>query len=122
MNRSPRTCDNLYRASVYASQTRGMPVVPTRNQKIIRQWALDHDAVPAEITPLKFDSAPAILTFLMGKAKGGTPEIHVISWDSFFAQFDLLGLAFAFDVNSHQFNLVQIEKPSDPFPDPLSYD
>ena len=97
-------------------------MVPTQNHKIIRHWALDHDAVPAEITPLKFDSAPAILTFLIGKTKGGTPEIHPISWDSFFAQFDLLGLAFAFDVNSQQFDLVQIEKPSAPFPNPLSYD
>ena len=97
-------------------------MVPTRNHKIIRQWALDHDAVPAEITPLKFDSIPAILTFLLGKARDGTPEIHPISWDSFFAQFDLLGLAFAFDVNSLRFDLVQIEKPSEPIDDPLSYD
>lgn len=85
-------------------------MVPTRNHKIIRHWALTRDATPAEISPLKFDGQPAVLTFLMGDAKGGTPEIRPISWDSFFAQFDLLELSFAFDQQSTQFDLVRVEK------------
>ena len=88
-------------------------MVPTRDHKVIRQWASRHDAVPAEIKPFKFDSEPAILTFLLGGAKSGTPELRPISWEGFFAQFDLLGLAFAFDERSPQFTLVHVEKSSD---------
>lgn len=84
-------------------------MVPTRNHKIIRQWALVHDAIPAEIMPLKFDGQPAILTFLMGEARSGTPEIHPISWESFFAQFELLELSFAFDYGSIQFDLIRVD-------------
>ena len=85
-------------------------MVPTQNHKIIRHWALTRDAGPAEIMPLKFDGQPAVLTFLMGEAKRGTPEIHPISWESFFAQFDLLDLSFAFDHESTEFDLVRVEK------------
>ncbi len=46
----------------------------------------------------------------MGDAKTGTPEIRPISWESFFAQFDLLELSFAFDQQSKQFNLVRVDK------------
>ena len=87
-------------------------MVPTRNHKIIRQWAMTHDATPAEIMPLKFDGEPTILTFLMGDAKAGTPEIRPIKWESFFARFDLLGLSFAFDQRSPQFELVRVEMSS----------
>ncbi len=85
-------------------------MVPTRDHKIILHWALTHDATPAEISPLKFDGQPAVLSFLMGDAKTGTPEIRPISWESFFAQFDLLELSFAFDQQSKQFNLVRVDK------------
>lgn len=54
-------------------------MVPTQNHKIIRHWATTHDAVPAEMPPLKFDGEPAVLTFLLGNAKVGTPEIRPIS-------------------------------------------
>ena len=89
-------------------------MLPTRDHTIIRQWGLAHDAVPAEITPLKFDGQPAVLTFLLGEAKSGTPEIHPISWESFFAQFDLLELSFAFDYRSTQFDLIRVSKISEP--------
>lgn len=85
-------------------------MIPTQNHKIIRHWALTRDAAPAEIFPLKFDGQPAVLTFLIGEAKSGTPDIHPISWESFFAQFDLLNLSFAFDQQSTQFDLVRVEK------------
>lgn len=89
-------------------------MVPTQNHKTIRHWALTRDASPAEISPLKFDGQPAILTFLMGEARAGTEEIHPISWESFFAQFDLMDLSFAFDSRSSQFDLVQVEKDTEP--------
>lgn len=89
-------------------------MTPTQDHKTIRHWALTRDAAPAEIFPLKFDGQPAVLTFLMGDARRGTPEIHPISWESFFAQFDLLDLSFTFDDKSIRFDLVRVEKLPDP--------
>ena len=88
-------------------------MVPTRDHAEIRRWAARHNAMPAEIMPLVFDSLPARLHFLVGDAKIGTPELRPISWESFFAQFDLLGLAFAYDDHSPRFNLVRIEEELD---------
>ena len=77
----------------------------------ILAWASRHDAVPAEVIPRVFDSEPAILHFLFGKAKAGLPEIKPISWESFFAQFDLLGLVMVFD-DSPTFEILQDESVS----------
>lgn len=88
-------------------------MLPTRDHAVIRSWAAKNDAVPATIPPLIFDSEPAILTFLVGRHVG-TPGIHPISWEFFFAQFDLLDLAFAFDDRSSRFTLVRVEKSSQP--------
>lgn len=99
---------------MYAFESsKGVQITPTQNHKIIRQWALRHNAAPAEIMPRKFDGEPAILTFLMGNAKTGTPEIIPITWESFFAQFDLLGLAFAFDPHTCEFELLRVVKKPD---------
>ena len=88
-------------------------MLPTRDHAVIRRWAAKNDAVPATIPPITFDSEPAILTFLIGR-RVGTAEIHPISWDSFFAQFDLLNLSFAFDDGSTRFALARVEKDSPP--------
>ena len=85
-------------------------MIPTRDHKEIRRWAAKHNAVPAESTPITFDSEPTMLHFLMGAAKEGTPELHPISWESFFAKFDLLRLALAYDEVTPQFDLVRIEQ------------
>ena len=85
---------------------------PTRDHGQILAWAKKHNAVPAEIKPEKFDGEPAILYFLMGELKSGTPEIRPISWDHFFAQFDLLGLALAWKDDLPVFELVKIEDAS----------
>ena len=87
-------------------------MVPTRDHDTIRAWAARHGAVPAQIKPAIFDSQPAILYFLIGKASRGTQELQPISWDNFFAIFGLLELAFAYDEGSTRFDLVQIEKQS----------
>ena len=85
-------------------------MIPTRDHAEIRRWAARHDAVPAEVPPIKFDGKPTMLHFLMGAAKEGTPELHPISWESFFAEFDLLGLALAYDELTPRFDLVRIEQ------------
>ena len=84
---------------------------PTSDHRVIRAWATKHDAVPAEITPRKFDGEPAILHFLFGRAKSGLPEIVPISWENFFAQFDLMELVMVFD-DTPTFEILHNDKPS----------
>jgi hypothetical protein len=88
---------------------------PTRDHAAIREWAKRHNAVPAEIKPLKFDSEPSILYFLIGNARSGTPEIRPISWEDFFARFDLLNLAMVWDGDEPTFELLKIENASGSF-------
>jgi len=85
----------------------------TRDHFEIRSWAAHHDGVPAEIMGMSFDGAPNILHFLFGNERSGSVEIQPISWDDFFAQFDVLGLSVMVDDNSSQFEIVQVEKKVD---------
>lgn len=85
-----------------------MIVGPTADHREIRRWAERHDAVPAEIRLYKFDSQPSVLHFLFGPAKGGTAELRPISWEDFFARFDLMGLAMVFDETPF-FEILQVE-------------
>lgn len=85
-------------------------MVPTRDHKLIRQWADRHRAKPAEIQRLKMDGEPAILTFIIGDPDAARPDVYPVSWESFFAQFDLLGLSMAFDEETPQFDIVRVEK------------
>ena len=94
-----------------AFSKKGASVFPTRDHSEIRRWAEAHDAVPAEVLTLKFDGEPTTLHFLRGDAKDGTPELRPISWEDFFARFDLLELSMAFDDESGRFNIVRVEKP-----------
>ena len=88
-------------------------MLPTRDHQAIRQWAARTGAVPAEVKPRKFDGEPSILYFLFGSAaKNGTPEIRPISWEDFFARFDLLDLSMVYDQTSSQFEIVRLEKSS----------
>ncbi len=81
---------------------------PTKDHDSIRLWATKYDAVPAEIQILKFDGEPSLLYFLFGKAREGTPDLRPITWDDFFARFDLLGLSMVFD-DSPQFEIVRVQ-------------
>ena len=79
---------------------------PTCDHGEILAWAQRHLALPAEIVPRKFDSEPSILHFLFGNERGGTDEIRPISWEDFFARFDLMGLKFVYD-DSPYFEILQ---------------
>ena len=85
---------------------------PTTDQDEIRRWAEANRAIPAEVMPHVFNSEPAILRFLIGGPAGGTAELRPISWDSFFAQFALLGLVFVYEPDRPVYELLQIEKKS----------
>lgn len=80
---------------------------PTRDHDAIRVWAARHEAVPAQINPRVHDGQPAVLYFLTGKERGGTPDIHPIAWETFFALFDLLHLDFAGDEDTARFQIFQ---------------
>lgn len=83
-----------------------MRKVTTDHAEILR-WAGIRGATPAQIDPLKFDGEPAILTFLFGDVAESTTDVATISWDQFFALFDLLGLSLAYD--GGEYELLQIE-------------
>ena len=74
---------------------------------VIRQWAERHSVTPAEIKPRKFDGEAAILWFLFDSA--GSEEICPITWEDFFARFDLLGLKLLLDETPY-FELVHVRK------------
>lgn len=86
---------------------------PIRDHEVIRQWAARHSAVPAEIKPRKFDGEPALLWFLFDSK--GSEEIVPITWENFFALFDLLGLKLMIDETPY-FELVDKKRfPGEPF-------
>jgi hypothetical protein len=89
-------------------------LIPTRNHSEIRCWAAQHNGVPAQIGVMKFDGAPGILHFLFGDARAGSLDIQPISWEDFFAHFDVLGLSVAYEDSSSRFQIVQVEKRVDP--------
>ena len=80
---------------------------PTRVHWRIQVWALEQGAVPAQVRRLKLDGEPATLTFLFGEAKAAIPDVYPISWDSFFAQFDLQELSMSFDDKAQEFAIVK---------------
>ena len=89
---------------------------PTRDHDEIRRWAETHDGVPAEVIPFKFDGQPSILHFLFGKAKAGTPELRPITWEDFFARFDLLNLSLCFDEEFAIYEIILPDHPVRPGP------
>ena len=80
---------------------------PSTDHDVIRRWAERHSASPAEIKPRKFDGEAAVLWFLF--KSGGTEDICSITWEDFFARFDLLGLKLLFD-DTPDFELVHMRK------------
>ena len=84
---------------------------PTTDHAEILRWADSRGAVPAEIRPLKFDGEPAVLSFLFGDLGEQKGELGVISWEQFFALFDLMGLSLVYD-NDDEYELLQIEAKS----------
>ena len=92
-------------------------MLPTRDHDLIRIWAAKNDALPAQVQRLKHDGEPAILTFTFGEPEeAAKPNICPISWDMFFAQFDLMKLSMAWDEKTPNFILVKVEKPSAAYP------
>ena len=84
---------------------------PTTDHEEIRRWAQAHNAVPAEVHPRKFDSEPAVLRFLFGNAPAQADTLEAVTWEHFFALFDLMGLSLVYD-SDNTYELLQIEAKS----------
>ncbi len=50
-------------------------MIPTRDHNLIQQWAVCHNAVPAETKRLKYDGEPATLTVITGNPHAAEPDI-----------------------------------------------
>jgi hypothetical protein len=88
---------------------------PTSDHEEIRLWATMTKARPAEVSPRVFDGQPAVLRFLFDKAPKDETDMHPISWESFFAMFDLMGLALVYDRNG-SYELLKVEdRPREQF-------
>lgn len=80
---------------------------PTMNHNEIRRWADSQNAKPAELHQNVFDSEPARLHFVFGDTSLPGDQLKMISWEQFFAVFDLLGLALVYD-ETPQFEFLEM--------------
>jgi hypothetical protein len=88
-----------------------MPIAgPTTNHEEIRVWAQKHHAVPTEILPAHLNHEPLVLRMMFPQMAADRSDIRVLTWDEFFAKFDLLGLTFVYDSDRAGYNeLLQID-------------
>ena len=77
----------------------------------IRQWAERNQARPAEMKLLEPDGDPSLLTFIFDFWDAGRPSIYPITWESFFAQFDVLELSMTFEEQTPVFDIVRVNRP-----------
>lgn len=83
---------------------------PTSDHDEIRRWAVVHGAVPVEIATLLHDGVPTKIGFIFMKGAKSPPELKPISWEGFFALFDLLQLSFVYDeARPDSYELLQTE-------------
>ena len=80
---------------------------PTRDHGVILQWAVERGAVPVEVNVRVHDGDPAALAFVFLHGRGVPDEFRAISWESFFAQFDVLELALVYDDRRPMYELLQ---------------
>ena len=77
---------------------------PTHDHGEIRAWASRHEVLPTELVPLHINGEPLRLQLTLASEIVGRPDLRVISWDDFFARFDLLGLTVVYDDNVDGYN------------------
>jgi hypothetical protein len=92
-----------------------MPILgPTTDHLEIRHWAESHKAVPTELLPQTLDHIPAVLRLMFPQMAADRKDIRILTWEEFFAKFDLLGLTFIYDtaISSGYNELLQIDARS----------
>ena len=78
----------------------------------IRRWAEMHNAIPCEVLPYIFNGEPAVLRLTFGLPSKEAKELRPITWDSFFAQFDLMGLVFLYEPDRPEYALLRLQETS----------
>ncbi len=82
-----------------------MPIIgPTIDHVEIRSWANRNSIVPTELFPHRVDHEPALLQLMPASLARQRKDLRLISWEEFFARFDLLGLAFIYDDEASGYN------------------
>jgi hypothetical protein len=76
-----------------------MPSVVTVDHKEIKRWAQMHGAVPAQFIPMHHDGEPAQLQFLFPNNRRNDTGLKPISWEDFFASFDVMELALMYELH-----------------------
>jgi hypothetical protein len=77
---------------------------PTHDHGEIRAWASRHEVLPTELLPHHVNGEPVLLQLTLASAMTGRLDLRVISWEDFFARFDLLGLTVVYDDDGHGYN------------------
>lgn len=70
----------------------------TNNHDEIRGWAEAHNAIPAELASTSHDGEPRILAFIL--PSHSSDGLQEVSWEHFFAVFDLTDLALIYQQGS----------------------
>ena len=93
------------------ARRRSLPISgPTTDHAEIRQWAEGKHAVPTEILPEHLNLEPTQLRIMLPQLAAERKDTRVLTWEAFFAKFDLLGLTFVYDNDSSGYNeLLQID-------------
>ncbi|MGI4826585.1 MAG: hypothetical protein ACRYFU_00075 [Janthinobacterium lividum] len=82
---------------------------PTCDHNEIRRWATKHGAVPALLTHA---AEPIGIDFLFGYEQAKPEGILPVTWETFFARFDVLGLSMAYDAQTRRFELLRVDTRS----------
>ena len=70
---------------------------PTCDHASIFTWAEQHEAVPAEVVADGSDASAPTLCFLFYRGPYNPDRLRPISWETFFAVFDLFDLSFIYE-------------------------
>lgn len=82
-------------------------MVTTREHWRIQKWAHENSATPAQIKAQRYDSEPAPLTFLFGAVDVTETDVFPITWEVFFAYFDLLQLFMTWEADAPWFGILK---------------
>jgi len=77
---------------------------PTTNHHEIRSCAQTHQLVPAELLPRIVNGEPPLLQITQHHLADSRADIHILTWEDFFARFDQMGLALVYANDSSGFN------------------
>ena len=70
---------------------------PTTDHNEIRRWVESRHGCPVELMPQRVDHEPLLLGLYFGPDAAKENGLRTVTWDDFFARFDLMGLAFVYD-------------------------